>query len=828
MRYATGPRGVGLLALLAAFLLPALGVGVANADFNVGDTIILKVPDLSEFPAEIEEHQFTCRAVTEHAYWLVQDTCSVKGSGPGSLDSLVWENLIGQTELDVLTGDFEGNDVDVFGTVTDNFGTIPDTDGDPKVWIVLATIADAYNQDPKDRNSIAYINPDDVDGDTTTVFNNQDIVYINIHTYTSSTAALEIAAQLRMYGIPNGLAMLDRTAVRPTEDLWIVRGLGTIGEYLCYGLTTTDPGNLGLEYCIKDFAKNPGIELTNWQGGGQKMDFCYAKGQEFLWFQYLIQRFDSSIIEDICQSDTTSMVNIGNAMDATTPDDETVQTNVVPIYKDWLICNLVSAFGDDMNGGIYTYDFLEGSYEFMHVGNNAAFKGKFSTYPMDLWIANEIGGGLLGPIWASQYCQFTGDYDADSTVYFNGMFADAGGSGALINGKWEGYLVTTVATSDTTAEIGSITELVLDDLYNGSFTLADTSSYLIVTNNNPNGQADIRYVLSQDTKRPDVLVAAHQNVVNEQYITLYATMMDTIHVLEPDSTITVESVTPEGFDWYGPIFTPITGDSTGLVDMSQFYGTLWNCTFSAWESGNWTLKVAGYDSTGFESYNSIEAAVGFATTGGIELEVMNIRLDIPEGSLAPGTMVSLIESNLLGLAVSSQTTLEGVEGQLTGVLAGPVSFPDVDGLLSFPAENSVASVYRWGGTEWTKVDSYYQGGRMCASVNEGGIYVLGEGPGVSSPEIPAVFRFGGTFPNPFSAEAAINFSLPTTGHVTVTIYDMTGRAVRTLTDTEMQAAEHTLIWDGCDNSGITLGAGVYFCRLESTGHTVTQKMLRVE
>ena len=78
-----GSRRTGLLAILTALLLPALGVGVASADMSVGDTVILKVPDLSAFPNQIEEHQFTCRAVTEHAYWLVQDTVTVKeGSGP--------------------------------------------------------------------------------------------------------------------------------------------------------------------------------------------------------------------------------------------------------------------------------------------------------------------------------------------------------------------------------------------------------------------------------------------------------------------------------------------------------------------------------------------------------------------------------------------------------------------------------------------------------------------------------------------------------------------------------------------------------------------------
>ena len=57
---------------------------------------------------------------------------------------------------------------------------------------------------------------------------------------------------------------------------------------------------------------------------------------------------------------------------------------------------------------------------------------------------------------------------------------------------------------------------------------------------------------------------------------------------------------------------------------------------------------------------------------------------------------------------------------------------------------------------------------------------------------------------------------------------MSGRAVRTLSDTEMQAAEHTLMWDGLDQAGNTVGAGVYFCRLQACGETVTQKMLRIE
>jgi hypothetical protein len=236
MRIFAGPLRNGFLTILTALLLPVLGIGVASADMNVGDTVDLKVPDLSEFPNDIETHQFTCRARTPHAYWLVQDTCSVDGSGPGVQDTTVWNNLIHQGELDTLTSEFEGSGVDVYGTVTEYLGDPVDTDGDPRIWIVLATIPDqySYNNLPTDRRTMEYVNPDDVNGSG--LFNNHDIIYINVHTYTRTEDNLAVAKQLRRFFIPNGLGVLIRTAVKPTEELWIVRGLGEVCQYFCYGI----------------------------------------------------------------------------------------------------------------------------------------------------------------------------------------------------------------------------------------------------------------------------------------------------------------------------------------------------------------------------------------------------------------------------------------------------------------------------------------------------------------------------------------------------------------------------------------------------------------
>lgn len=807
MRIFAGPLRTGFITILTALLLPVLGVGVANADFNIGDTVMLFIPDLSEFPLAVEEHQFTCRAVTEHAYWLVQDSVSVPGTGPGVQDTIVWNNLITQGELDTLTADFEGNGVDVYGTVTGYLGDVPDTDNDPKIWIVMATIPDAYLQQPTDRKVMAYVNPADVDGSET--FNSHDIFYLNLHTYTENTTVLAIAKELRKYFIPNGLGMLIRTGVNPLEEQWIVRGLASTCQYFCYGLTKTAMGNFGLDYDLSLFEKAAYSDLTFYESGGWNFDYATSRGQEFMWFMYLAQRVGYDVLETIAQSDAVDMINVANAIDPSVPDSLAIQTNVVPIYLDWLVANLTNDFRDEMSGGIYTYEiFSDTSTSFTHIGQASSFEGEFEDgdYPLPVWLP---GTGMAGPIWAAQYSEFTGDYSAYPAVYFNGAYADDNGSGSLIDGNWVGIVVSL----DSTA-IDAVLPVTMNDLFNGSFNLAgDNATYLILTNNNPGGPPDLLHILSQDSDVPELLMATHQNSVNDQYMTIYATLFDSL---------------PEGFDWYGPVFTATTGDSSSVIGMIEFYATLWNCRFNAWASGNYTLQVAGYDSSGFAASSTNDVSVGFVSTGSMSLNVNGIHLDVMAGAAAPGAMITLSESSILDLSLGAQVPVEDVAGMMTGITAGPVSIPGVNATLSFPAESSEGAVYRYTVYGWEQLDSYYQDGRMCASVSDGGSYVYGQAPGVSSPEIPAEFHFGGTYPNPFSAEAAIRFSLPSAGRVSVTIYDLSGRAVRTLNDTEMQAAEHTLMWDGLDETGNAVGAGVYFCRLQACGETVTQKMLRIE
>lgn len=816
MRAMTGSRLAGVLSTAAVLLLPALGIGTANA-LDVGEVVPLLVPDQSQFPADPETKDFICVAVTDHAYWLVQDSTYL-GSNPEEPDtSAVWGVLITQAEIDSLTAQFEGAGVDVYGTVTTVFGPVPDTDSDPRVWIVFADFPDYYqNQSgPSTRvNRAAYVNPADMDPDTSAVFNEHDMFYINAGLMRSSPAN---ASKLRTWFIPSGLAMLIRTGIRPDEEVWIVRGLGQVAQFEAYGMTYI-ANTAGIQQCLRLFAAAPDLELANWSSGGKPADFGRNLAQELLWFMYLRQRVDDSICYDIAQSDTTGLINITRAIDPSVPDSLALDQLLFPLYEDYLIANVVNNLDSDYEGGIYRYDFLDGvSYEFTHGDKIAAFLNSFDSYPFGTFIA-EADKGTNSSYLACRMERFSGDYSANPTVYFSGMYSDGGGSGSAIDTRWRAFVVQT-----DDSDIIDIVDLDLTaaNRYSNTFPLAGGgNNYLIVTHNYPSGASGLRFTVSQDTAEKDVLVSMFQNIASPQYIDILTTLYYT------------EDVLPYGFNWYGPIldithFTGETADSTAHINMTSLMGTIWTLRFAAWEPGSYEVAVTGYDSLGIAHDETRELAVGYVESSGLVLQAAEARIDVAPGSMAPGACVSLAETDMLGLSVRSDLSIASVEPALDGILAGPVSVSDFSGTISFPAEGTSGSVYRWTNSAWERVDSYFQSGRMCAPITEGGIYSYGTAPGVASPELPAHLVLEGTCPNPFSSEAVISFSLPSAGNASLRVYDMTGRIIRTIADGEMAAATHSLVWDGRDDSGNTVAAGVYFCRLEAVGQSAVQKMIRI-
>lgn len=85
---------------------------------------------------------------------------------------------------------------------------------------------------------------------------------------------------------------------------------------------------------------------------------------------------------------------------------------------------------------------------------------------------------------------------------------------------------------------------------------------------------------------------------------------------------------------------------------------------------------------------------------------------------------------------------------------------------------------------------------------------------------PTRFALLQNYPNPFNAETVIKFSLPQSRNISLTIYDLLGKKILTLTDGYLQAGVHSVNFDASD-----LPSGVYFYRLQSEDRVETKRMI---
>lgn len=81
------------------------------------------------------------------------------------------------------------------------------------------------------------------------------------------------------------------------------------------------------------------------------------------------------------------------------------------------------------------------------------------------------------------------------------------------------------------------------------------------------------------------------------------------------------------------------------------------------------------------------------------------------------------------------------------------------------------------------------------------------------------------FPNPFNGETRILYALAESGHVNLAVYDMRGRLVTTLVDSERSSGMQSAVWNGVDQNGDIAPSGLYFYQIESGKHVESGKII---
>ena len=92
-------------------------------------------------------------------------------------------------------------------------------------------------------------------------------------------------------------------------------------------------------------------------------------------------------------------------------------------------------------------------------------------------------------------------------------------------------------------------------------------------------------------------------------------------------------------------------------------------------------------------------------------------------------------------------------------------------------------------------------------------------------ETPKAYRLAQNFPNPFNPVTTIRYDVREKGLVSIKVFDVSGRLVRTLVDEVREPGSHAAIWNGWNNEGRQAASGIYFCRMEAGDFRAVRKLV---
>lgn len=88
------------------------------------------------------------------------------------------------------------------------------------------------------------------------------------------------------------------------------------------------------------------------------------------------------------------------------------------------------------------------------------------------------------------------------------------------------------------------------------------------------------------------------------------------------------------------------------------------------------------------------------------------------------------------------------------------------------------------------------------------------------------FGLAPIYPNPIGPSTTIVYALDVRTHVSLKVYDVSGRLVRNLVDeTKGAGGSHSVRWDGTDDLGQALPSGIYFCQFVTKERSQTRKVI---
>ncbi len=208
-------------------------------------------------------------------------------------------------------------------------------------------------------------------------------------------------------------------------------------------------------------------------------------------------------------------------------------------------------------------------------------------------------------------------------------------------------------------------------------------------------------------------------------------------------------------------------------------------------------SITGYSVTGFSSYNSSS--------------------DLGTGSSHGNNSIYSDDTSSTDCVTHECELMEMGEGESGGGMDGGGP-PDPEPACELKAE------YNWWGSS-TPSASWFENVDYTPWLNSdplGKRSIWAETEIGAVPTSPAITLTN--YPNPFNPATTIEFSLPSSGHARLVVYNVLGQTIREVANADYTSGSHRVVWDGRDGSGSEVASGIYLYRISTSFGETTRKM----
>ena len=230
------------------------------------------------------------------------------------------------------------------------------------------------------------------------------------------------------------------------------------------------------------------------------------------------------------------------------------------------------------------------------------------------------------------------------------------------------------------------------------------------------------------------------------------------------------------------------------------------------------IKLQSSDGVARDMYNR----AGVVTTTGVDSDIFNAMDLIPPDSYVDVNLTNPADTERDGLAYDfravGQTEYQWELNLSTSYSSKTVQL-SLDNLANVPEGVQFTLKDMSTGEIFTVAEDFSISLTLNAGTTHKYLLTAKSVPTGVEDTHPVSFGITGVNPNPFNPSTTVNFNLEKSGSVKLSVYNITGQLVETLTDGVMAPGKHSVVWNarGCSS-------GVYLVVLESNGKNDTRKM----